>query len=194
MTDRPRSRYVTATTLDGFLADEHDSLAWLLVQDHDPEGPGGHDLMAAAGALVMGATTYLWVVDHLASSGEPWPYDRPTFVFTHRDLDLVDPSVRLVAGDVAACWPQVVDAAAGRDVWVVGGGRLAADLALAGLLDEVLVSIAPVTLGAGAPLFPRPFDLRLREVDRNRAFVVAHYDVVGPRTDVVRGPDDVSGA
>jgi dihydrofolate reductase len=181
MTDRPRTRYVTATTLDGFLADEHDSLDWLLVQDHDPEGAGGHEHMTGAGALVMGATTYQWVVDHLAESGEPWPYPQPTFVFTHRDLDVGDRPVRLVAGAVTDHWPAVLAAADGADVWVVGGGALAADVAQAGLLDEVIVSIAPVTLGRGRPLFPRPFDLRLREVDRNRAFVVAHYDVVRPR-------------
>ena len=82
MTDRPRVRYVTATTLDGFLADERDSLDWLLEQDHDPDGAGGHEHMTGAGALVMGATTYRWVVDHLAETGEPWPYEQPTFVFT----------------------------------------------------------------------------------------------------------------
>ncbi|MCX6405309.1 MAG: dihydrofolate reductase family protein [Propionibacteriales bacterium] len=181
MTDRPRARYVTATTLDGFLADERDSLDWLLEQDHDPDGAGGHEHMTGAGALVMGATTYRWVVDHLAETGEPWPYEQPTFVFTHRELATVAPTVRVVAGDPAGPWPEIVEAADGRDVWVVGGGALAADLAEAGLLDEVIVSVAPVTLGAGRPLFPRRFDLRLRDVGRNRAFVVAHYDVVGPR-------------
>jgi hypothetical protein len=43
----------------------------------------------------------------------------------------------------------------------------------------VVVSIAPVTLGGGAPLLPRPLDLRLEEVARNRAFVCARYSVVG---------------
>ena len=65
---------------------------------------------------------------------------------------------------------------------MVGGGDLAAQVADAGLLDEVCVSIAPVTLGAGRPLFPRPFDLRLVELARNGAFACARYDVVGPRT------------
>ena len=70
-------------------------------------------------------------------------------------------------------------AAGGKDLWMVGGGDLAAQFAEAGLLDEVVVSIAPVTLGAGQPLFPRRFDLELVEVDRNRAFICARYGVVG---------------
>ena len=63
----------------------------------------------------------------------------------------------------------------------IGGGDLAAQFAEAGLLDEVVVSIAPVTVGSGKPLFPRRFDLELLEVDRNKAFVCARYRVVGPR-------------
>ena len=43
------------------------------------------------------------------------------------------------------------------------------------------MSIAPVTLGAGRPLFPRRHDLKLVELGRNGDFVVATYDVVGPR-------------
>ena len=68
---------------------------------------------------------------------------------------------------------EMVEAAGGKDVWVVGGGDLAAQFAEAGLLDELMVSIAPVTLGAGRPLFPRKFDLELTELARNGAFVCA---------------------
>jgi dihydrofolate reductase len=101
------------------------------------------------------------------------------WVFTHRDLPPHD-GVRFVQGDVRPVHAAMAEAAAGKDVWMVGGGALAADFADAGLLDEVMVSIAPVTLGAGRPLLPRPFDLRLTELDRNGAFVCARYDVVGP--------------
>ncbi len=185
-TDRPRCRFFTATTLDGYLADEHDSLDWLFVQEHDEDGPGGIDaFMAGVGAMVMGATTYQWVVDHGARTDEPWPYALPTFVFTHRDLEPAAPSVRLVQGTPDELWPSIAEAAGDGEVWMVGGGALAADFAEAGLLDELLVSVAPVTLGAGRPLLPRPFDLELLELDRNGAFVVARYRVVGPRPKAV---------
>jgi dihydrofolate reductase len=90
--------------------------------------------------------------------------------------------VAFVAGDVAPVHAELAALAGERDVWVVGGGDLAAAFAEAGLLDELVLNIAPVTLGAGRPLFPRPFDLRLEEVDRNGAFLCARYAVVGPRT------------
>lgn len=179
-----RTTYYTAATLDGFLADEHDSLDWLLRQDIDEAGPHSYTaFIAGIGAVVMGRTTYEWILAHSAKTGEAWSYDMPSWVVTHADLDGVPGAdVRFAQGDVAPIHAEMVEAAAGKDVWVVGGGDLAAQFAEAGLLDEVLISIAPVTLGAGRPLFPRRFDLELKDVARNRAFVCATYAVTGPMT------------
>ena len=47
----------------------------------------------------------------------------------------------------------------------------------AGLLDELIVYLAPVTLGACAPLPPRNLDLRLEEAERNQDFVCARFSV-----------------
>jgi len=176
--------YYTATTLDGYLADEQDSLDWLFVQDIDEDGAMNYkEFIADVGAVVMGRTTYEWIRGHMATTGEAWAYAMPTWVVTHADLPGMDGAdIRFVEGDVAPIHAAMVEAAGGKDVWVVGGGDLAAQFAEAGLLDRVMVSIAPVTLGAGRPLFPRRFDLRLAGVDRNKAFVCATYDVVGPRS------------
>jgi dihydrofolate reductase len=177
-----RGIFYTATTLDGFLADEHDSLDWLFVQDIDQDGPGGyHPFIAGIGAMVMGSTTYVWLRDHLASTGEAWSYDVPCWVFTHRDLEPLGEGIRFVSGSVADHHAAIVESAGDRDVWVVGGGDLAGQFADAGHLHRVMLAIAPVTLGAGRPLFPRRHDLELVEVGRNGDFVVATYDVVGPR-------------
>jgi dihydrofolate reductase len=177
-----RTIFYTATTLDGYLADDNDSLDWLFVQEHDDNGPMGYtEFIGNVGAIAMGATTYQWVCDHLASSGEPWSYTMPCWVFTHRDLPLVAEGITLTQDPVADVHAEMVTAAAGKDLWVVGGGDLACQFAERGLLDEMVLSIAPVTLGSGRPLFPRPFDLRLLEHDRNGAFLCARYEVLAPR-------------
>ena len=177
-----RTVYYTATTLDGFLADERDSLDWLFVQDQDEDGPLSYRaFIAGVGALAMGATTYTWIRDHLARTQEPWAYTMPTYVFSHREHEPIEGAdVRVVSGPVSQVYDDLAAAAAGKDVWVVGGGGLAAQFAEAGHLDRMLVSIAGVTLGRGRPLFPRRWDLRLVEVARNRSFVCATYDVLGP--------------
>ena len=59
------TRYYTATTLDGFIADESHSLDWLFTRDQKPDGLNNYsDFIADVGALAMGATTYEWVFDH----------------------------------------------------------------------------------------------------------------------------------
>jgi dihydrofolate reductase len=179
-----RGIYFTATTLDGFIADEHDSLAWLFEQHTDEGGPAGYaEFIAGIGTMVMGATTYGWIGDHLRSTGEKWEYDIPCWVFTHREHALLGDDIRFVAGEVREHHPAIAESAGDRDIWVVGGGDLAGQFADLGLLDQVVVSIAPVTLGAGRPLFPRRHDLKLVELSRNGDFAMATYDVVGARTD-----------
>lgn len=171
------THFFTASSLDGFIATDEHSLDWLLTQDVDPDGPMGYKAFEKnIGALAMGASTYEWVMRH--EEGR-WGYSQPTWVFTHRELALPESAdVRLTQEDVRGVHTEMLEAAAGQDIWVVGGGDLAGQFADAGLLDEVWVQYAPVTLGSGAPLLPRRLDLELVEVARNRNFLCGRYRVV----------------
>lgn len=177
--------YYTATTLDGFIADPEETLAWLLRQDQDEKGPLNYDdFYAGIGAVVMGSATYEWVLRHLERTGEHWYYAEPSWVMTSRTLPVPDGAdVRFASGDVRPVHEQMVAAAGGKDLWVVGGGELAGQFADAGLLDEVIVYTAPVVLGSGSPLLPRRLDLRLVETHRNKAFVASRYACAGPLTE-----------
>lgn len=179
----PRTVYYAASSLDGFIATPDHSLDWLLEQDIDQRGPlGPAAFTERVGAIAMGSATYEWIRTHL----DGWDYDVPTWVFTHRERTPVDGAdVTFTADDVRKVHAAMVSAAGDRDVWVMGGGDLAGQFADAGLLDEVDVAWAPVTLGAGIPLLPRRLELRLLDVDRNGAFACVRYDVV--RRSAVRG-------
>ena len=178
------TQYYTATTLDGFIADANHSLDWLFSQDQDREGILNYaEFIAGVGALAMGSTTYEWILEHDRAGKDPaewkWPYEIPGWVFTSRLLEVVpDAQIEFVSGDVAPVHEKLVRAAGGKNVWIVGGGDLAGQFADPGLLDEVIVYIAPVTLGSGAPLLPRRVELRLEELSRNRDFACARYAVV----------------
>jgi dihydrofolate reductase len=180
------TQYYTATTLDGFIADSHNSLAWLFTRKREEDGPLNYgDFIADVGAMAMGSTTYEWILDHEFADKDPaewkWPYDIPCWVFTHRQLPVVrDARLEFTSADVAGVHEEMVAAAGDRNVWIVGGGDLAGQFADVGLLDEVIVSIAPVTLGAGAPLLPRQIELRLDELGRNGDFVSARFSVARP--------------
>lgn len=171
-----RTVYYTASTLDGFVADEAQTLDWLLSRDVEDDGPMGYaPFIAGVGAIVMGATTYRWVRAH----EDGWPYEQPCWVLTHSPGSPPEGTdVRFTDTDVAAVHAALVAAAGDRDVWVAGGGVVAAQFAERGLLDEVIVSIAPVTLGAGRPLLPARVELRPLEVAANGEFACVRYAVV----------------
>lgn len=156
--------YYTASSLDGFIADEHHSLDWLFEVPHDHDDEGTWDrFIESVGALVIGASTYAWMLEHhprFLDDAEQWREfygERPAWVFTHRDglPRIVGPDLHFVSGDVRPVYDEISAAVGDRDIWVVGGGDLVGQFDDAGLLDEVQVHLTPVTLGAGAPLLPR---------------------------------------
>lgn len=183
--------YYTAASVDGFIADRNNALDWLF-QFGDMGGTQQHyaRFMADVGALAMGSTTYEWLLAHDAGSGDPgqprtWEYEQPTWVFSSRDLPGIEGAdIRFARGDVAAVHAQMVEAAEGRNVWLVGGGDLVGQFHDLGLLDEVVVGVAPVFLGAGAPLLPRTITtppLRLLSVEQfGDVFAMLTYRVAVP--------------
>jgi dihydrofolate reductase len=166
--------YFTASSLDGFIVDEADSLDWLTSRDFDPRGPFGYDAFAEGiGAVVMGSATYEWLVRNHPGQ---WLYSQPSWVLTSR-AGIIRPEdpVEVFDGEATDLHPALVAAAAGKDVWVLGGGRVAAQFVAAGLVDEMVVSYAPCTLGAGARVLPLRSEWRLAEVASNGEFVCARW-------------------
>ncbi len=152
-----RTIYFTATTLDGYIADERDSLEWLFVHDIDAAGPNSHEeFMGGVGAIVMGRTTDEWVREHLQGAHDKWPFALPSWVFTRASLPGIDGAdIRFAEGAVARRSTRgFLRPRGSKDVWVVGGGDLAGQFADGRLLDQLIVSIAPVTLGPAVPLSP----------------------------------------
>jgi dihydrofolate reductase len=180
-----KTQYYTATTVDGYIADEHNSLDWLFVVDRGENGSASFDaFFAEVGAMAMGATTYEWVVDHdnLLEDPSKWQAfygERPCWVFTHRTLPAI-PGAKLtfVQGDVEPVHEEMTKAAGGKNIWLVGGGDLVGQFADRNLVDEILLGVAPVTLGGGAPLLPRRLttsDLELVDVEREGQFARLTY-------------------
>jgi dihydrofolate reductase len=184
-----KTQYYTATSLDGFIADASNGLEWLF-QFTEHSADDYASFIAHVGAVVMGSTTYEWILTNqvLAESGGAgaWPYTQPTWVFSSRELQRVPGAqVHFVRGDVRPVHEAMISAAAGRNIWIVGGGDLAGQFHDAGLLDELIVSVASVTLGAGAPLLPRTITtppLQLTSVRQFGADFAQLTYAVPPRT------------
>lgn len=154
-----KTQFYTATSLDGFIATEDDSLEWLfpLGDVNDTSYPA---FIAEVGALAMGSATYEWMLRNALTVKDQidavWPYALPTWGFTSRVLPSAPGAdLRFVSGDVERVHKEMRSAAGTKNIWVVGGGDLAGQFFDAGLLDEIIVQIGSVTLGKGKPLFPR---------------------------------------
>lgn len=148
--------YFTATSIDGYIAAPNHSLDWLF--QFGSEDPSYHEFIKDVGAVVMGSSTYEWVLKHDTfadpENPKPWPYEQPTWIFTTRSLKSVPGAdIRFVKGDVRPVHQQMTQEAKGKNIWVVGGGHLAAQFHEQGLLDELIITLTPVILTAGAPLF-----------------------------------------
>jgi dihydrofolate reductase len=183
-----KTQYYTAASLDGFIATADDSLEWLFPLG-DIGDTGYASFYDGVGALAMGASTYLWMVQHVikpdSESPGTWPYDKPVWVFTHRELPRIAAAdIRFVQGDVRPIHARMRDAARAANIWLVGGGELVGQFHDAGLLDEIIVTIGSVTLGSGKPLLPRAIvapPLRLTSARAIGAgFAELRYDVTDP--------------
>ena len=150
--ERSRIRVYIATSLDGFIAGEDDDLSWLPDAGHEGPGPGAmtyEAFMADVGAMLMGRRTY----DVVLGFDVDWPYQIPVLVASHRALDDDPPlGVRRVQGSITELVAAAMEVANGRDVYIGGGGIIRQALE-AGLVDELVITVAPVALGSGYSLF-----------------------------------------
>ncbi|MFC6154203.1 dihydrofolate reductase family protein [Nocardioides yefusunii] len=171
--------FYTGCSLDGFIATRDHDLTWLTTRSIESERDMGYGtFVPRIGAAVMGASTWQWMLDAGESA---FMGGVPTVVLTHREFEPVE-GMRFTAADddddaLRRIHAGLVVAAGDKDVWVVGGGALAARLAGLGLVDEFWVQFAPVTLGEGQPLCPGHVELRLLDVVRNGDFVCTRYAV-----------------
>ena len=118
-----RTQLYIAQSLDGYIADAEGGVRWL-----EERGQGGDfgysDFLEQVGAIAMGAATY----EQILSWGIDWPYaGKPTWVFTHRELRTVpNADLRFTSAPIAEVHRELLEAADGKNVWIVGGGDVAA--------------------------------------------------------------------
>jgi dihydrofolate reductase len=147
----PSCHVFIATSLDGFIAREDGAIDWLLARDASGEEHGYAQFIAGIDAIVMGRGSY-----EKALELEPWPYARPVLVLSASLAGAPVPA--RLAGHV-----RVVDLSPGdalaklhaegcRRVYV-DGGKVIQSFLRQGLIDDMVITLVPVLLGSGRPLF-----------------------------------------
>jgi dihydrofolate reductase len=167
---RPRASAFIATSLDGYIARPDGSLDWLDdAQALIPDGEdcGYHEFMASIDGLVMGRHTFERVLTF-----DSWPYEAtPVYVMSHAPVTIplgLASTVHSVHGT-----PETLVARLGREGFrhlYVDGGQTIQGFLRAGLLDDITITVIPVLLGMGRPLFGAlPHDVELTLM-RSRAY------------------------
>ena len=153
----PEVKLFIATSLDGFIAERDGGVDWLFTDDDY----GYTAFFDSIEALIMGRRTY----EQVLGFGE-WPYgEKPTYVFTRGAPGGDHPHVEFVSSDTGPLVEKLRHRSSG-DIWLVGGAALVSVFRELHLIDEYILSVHPVLLGDGIPLFERPQpreSLRLRE-------------------------------
>ena len=147
----PSCHVFIATSLDGFIARQDGAIDWLLARDASDENHGYEQFIARIDAIVMGRGSYEKVQEF-----DPWPYERPVLVLSASLAGAPVPErltgkvrvVDLSPGDALS----MLHAEGYRRVYV-DGGKLIQSFLRQGLIEDMVITLVPVLLGSGRPLF-----------------------------------------
>lgn len=168
-----------ATSLDGYIAGPDDDLSWLFT-DADY---GFSSFFAGTDTLLMGRGTY----DVVRKMGDwPYPGKRTIVVSRSEGSEISTPDTELFAGQLPDLIEKLNEGNASH-VWLVGGGELVRSFLKQGLLDRITVSLHPILLGNGVPLFPGGFPRTMLLLEDTQSFegglVQLNYHVIPDEDD-----------
>lgn len=162
-----------AMSLDGYIAAEEDSLEWLF--QVEGEGDNGYsEFYETIDTIILGRRTYDWIID---KEGDNFPYkDAKCYVYTNTYKGKNE-FVEFVNEEPVSFVSRIKEDE-GKNIWIVGGGKLLQDFIKQDLVDEFIVTVAPVLVGSGIPLFHKidmQKELQLLSIKRYNQFAELHY-------------------
>lgn len=160
-----------ASSIDGYIASEEGSVDFLDSIDHEGEDYGFTEFYENIDAVAMGRKTYDFCL-----SVDQWPYaGKQSYVFTNSNLKTDRNDIKFLSGDVKEVSNKISDAGF-KNIWLVGGGKLNAQFISHSLIDKIILTIIPVVLGKGIPLFGEsdfdPVKYELTNVEKYSSGVV----------------------
>lgn len=164
-----------AMSLDGYIADSKGSVSWLDPYNTEETLVLYQDFYDSIDTLIMGRKTYDQVINDL--SPDSWPYSGKSCYVVTRDKNLISGNAQVLTGVDSSVLHRLKEEE-GADIWLVGGGELIRHFIRENLIDEYIITLTPVLLGKGIPLF-HPEDssmtLKLDGADRLGDMVVLRY-------------------
>ena len=160
-----------AMSLDGYIADENLGIEWLEPFNKTGFDYGFKDFYESIDTILIGNNTYEQIKEF-----DEWYYeDKTCFVFSKQEKE-DEAHVQFVNDDLKD-FISKLHSVDGKDIWLMGGSILANEFITAGLVDEMMITVLPVLLGAGVPLFTTATDHDLKLLDQKvyGDSVLLHY-------------------
>lgn len=171
---RPKISVYIALSIDGYIARKDDSLDWLDRVGGFDEDYGFQQMLTGIDALIIGRKTY-----EIAST-VPDPYPGKRVIVLSNSLDSVKAGMELYKGDLAELAEKLYREGV-KHIWVDGGSTISQFLDLQ-LVDEMTLSVIPIVLGSGLPLFHtigKEIPCRLVSSQSYRSGLIQqHYEII----------------
>jgi dihydrofolate reductase len=164
-----RNQVFIATSLDGYIADENGGIDWL----HSIPNPEGNDMgygefISQIDAVVMGRITFETVCDF----NMEWPYTKPVFVLSNRLTEIPEElkdKAQIVRGSLTEVLEKIHRQ--GYHRLYIDGGQTIRSFLKEDLIDDIVITIIPVLLGGGLPLFSELSDKMEFECSESRLYL-----------------------
>ena len=167
-------KYAVGVSLDGYIAAPDGSVDWLNRAASKAKGEdfGMREFFRSIDTVLMGRKTYEIALK--MGMGKGGYSGMKTFIFSRTLPPGQRDGVEFVSGDPGELMARLKQQL-GKDIWLCGGGELTREFLKCGALDEVILGIVPVLIGAGRPTFPPEFpetEVELVDVQQYKGGVV----------------------
>lgn len=171
MADRKVILYI-ASSLDGYIARKNGDVDWLSIVEAESEDYGYKAFYQTIDTVLLGRKTY----EQVLTFGD-FPYrQKACYVFSSTSQSNTD-DVQFINSDIVS-FVNDLKKREGKDIWLVGGSELTKTFMTHDLIDEYIISIIPMILGEGIPLFANCGSQHLKLIDTKRyasGLVQLHY-------------------
>jgi dihydrofolate reductase len=177
MHTRPKISINISASIDGFIARKDHSLDWLDCVEAGSEDYGFNHFLNSIDGVILGRKTY-----HVAATAyrtPKWPYSGKRLIVLSNSLNQIIPEAQLYSGDLVNLVLQLHDEGI-QHIWIDGGTIISQFLRL-NLVDEMTLSIIPILLGEGIPLFEVKKELPCRLISAQSyrsGLVQGHYELI----------------
>jgi len=166
-----------ASSLDGYIARRNGGVDWLDNFNDTGEDYGYYKFYDSIDVTLMGNKTY-----KTSMSLGDFPYKvKKNYVFTKQNILPQADYVEFINNNIVS-FSKELKTQKGKDIWLIGGTQINELFFNNEIIDELILTVMPVTLGNGIPLFTKNVKQLKFKLNKNKSYakgvVQLHYSII----------------